>query len=91
VVLVVGTLDADALGRRFASRAARARERPSDRYQKHLAEILAIQAHILAEADRANLPIVDNVDFEETVKAVIRSVIARLRETTAPGPGSVGG
>jgi 2-phosphoglycerate kinase len=91
VFLVVGTLDADALERRFASRAVRARERPSDRYQKHIAEILAIQAHILAEADRADLPIVDNVDFEETVKAVIRSVIARLRESVGRAAGAESG
>ncbi len=85
VFLVVGTLDAAALRNRFAARAVRARERGSDRYLNHLDEILAIQGHILEEADRCDLPIVDNVDFEATVKAVIRSVIVRLQKLRGAG------
>ncbi len=80
VFLVVGTLDPSALRQRFAGRAGRAHGRGSDRYLSHLDEILSIQSHILAEADRCELPIVDNVDFEETVKALIRSAIARLQK-----------
>jgi 2-phosphoglycerate kinase len=85
VFLAVGTLDAAALRSRFAARAVRARERDSDRYLNHLDEILDIQGHILEEADRCDLPIVDNIDFEETVKAVIRSVIVRLQKLRGAG------
>jgi 2-phosphoglycerate kinase len=88
VFLVVGTLDPGALRTRFSARAVRARDRGSDRYLNHLDEILAIQAHILEEADRCELPIVDNIDFEETVKAVIRSVIGRLQKLRGAAAGS---
>jgi 2-phosphoglycerate kinase len=83
VFLVTAALDVEAFRARFTSRARTARERPSDRYLQHLDDILAIQQHVLAEADRLDLPIIDNVHFDDTVVSVIRSVIAALGQSMA--------
>ncbi len=86
VFLITATLDVEAYRSRFTARARTARERPSDRYLRHLDEILAIQRHVLAEADRHSLPIIENIHFDETVVSVIRSVIAALKKSLAAPP-----
>ena len=78
---VVGTLDLEAYRSRFSTRAERAHERQPQRYLKHFDEIMELQDHILAEADRHGLPIIDNVQFDAAILSVIRSVIATLRKS----------
>jgi 2-phosphoglycerate kinase len=78
---MVATLDRDAYRSRFPSRATRARERAPEKYLRHFDEILEIQDHILGEADRYDLPIIDNVHFDEAVRSVIRSVIGTLQKS----------
>jgi 2-phosphoglycerate kinase len=84
VFVVVAMLDPEGWRSRFKSRAARARERQSDRYLHHLAEIREIQDHVLREADHASLPIIDNVQFDQAVAAAVRSVIASLKKSLIP-------
>jgi 2-phosphoglycerate kinase len=81
--VMTGTLDPEAYRARFTSRSAKARGRQADRYLQHFDEILAIQRYLLDEAERQGLPIVDNVQFDTAVVAVIRSVIASLRPGAA--------
>ncbi len=78
---VVATLDADLHRSRFTARAARARERGPERYLPHFQAIVEIQDHILEEAERYGLPIVDNVQVDSAILSVIRSVIATLEKT----------
>jgi 2-phosphoglycerate kinase len=84
VFLIIGTLDAEAYRDRFRSRAAREHSRDASRYLAHMREILSIQEHLLAEAEHLGLPVVDNEHFDETVLAVIRSVLAKLKKSLAP-------
>jgi 2-phosphoglycerate kinase len=84
IFLIVGTLDAEAYRDRFRSRAAREHNRDAARYLAHMREILGIQDHLLAEAEHFGLPVVDNEHFDETVLAVIRSVLATLKKSMAP-------
>jgi 2-phosphoglycerate kinase len=79
--LVVATLDREAWGARFKTRAAAAQERAANRYLDHFDEILIIQDHILSEADQFGLPIIDNVRFDDAVLSAIRSVIATLSKS----------
>ena len=79
--IMTGTLDPEAYRSRFAARTAKARSRSADRYLEHFDEILAIQRYLIAEAERHGLPIVDNVQFDTAVVAVIRAVIATLEKT----------
>jgi 2-phosphoglycerate kinase len=81
--IMTGTLDPEAYRSRFTSRSAKARGRQADRYLQHFDEILAIQRYLLGEAERQSLPIVDNVQFDAAVVAVIRSVIASLHPAAA--------
>jgi 2-phosphoglycerate kinase len=84
VFLIVGTLDAEAYRDRFRSRAAREHNRDAARYLAHMREILSIQEHLLAEAEHFGLPVVDNEQFDETVVAVIRSVLSTLKKSMTP-------
>ncbi len=94
IYLAVAALDRESLKHRFAARAKLVRERQAERYLKHLPEIMVIQDHIMAEADQASLPIIENVQFDAAVRAAIRSVIATLEKPLAaagdpgapPGP-----
>ena len=83
IFLIVGTLDAQAYADRFRSRAAREHNRDASRYLAHMREILSIQDHLLAEAEQLGLPVVDNEQFDETVVAVIRAVLATLKKMMA--------
>ena len=79
--LVMATLDHGAYRNRFPARAKGARDRSAERYLVRLSEILTIQDHILAEAEQANLPIIDNVQFDDAVLSVTRSVISTLKKS----------
>ena len=81
IMLVVAALDPEAYRNRFRSRAATARERTADRYLGYLDEILAIQDHVLAEAEQLGLPIIDNVQLDDAVLSVTRSVISTLKKS----------
>jgi 2-phosphoglycerate kinase len=85
IFLAVAALDRESLKSRFAGRAKLARERQAERYLKHLPEIMTIQDHIMAEADQAGLPIIENVQFDAAVRAAIRSVIATLDRSLSAG------
>jgi 2-phosphoglycerate kinase len=82
--LIVGTLDAESYRDRFRSRAAREHNRDASRYLAHMREILSIQDHLLTEAEHFGLTVIDNEHFDETVIAVIRSVLATLNKSMAP-------
>lgn len=88
IFLAIATVDDDALPKRFTTRAAQARGRQSERYLQNLDQIRAIQGHILSEADHYGLQIIDNKQFDDAVCSVIRSVIAKLKESI--GSGSAG-
>ncbi len=81
IFLVVAALDGEAYRNRFRTRAATARERTADRYLGFLDEILAIQDYILAEAEQLGLPIIDNVQLDDAVLSVTRSVISTLKKS----------
>jgi 2-phosphoglycerate kinase len=84
IFLVVATLDPVAYRKRFPTRAKSAAARPPGRYLKYMDEILRIQDHILAEAESAGLPIIDNVQLDEAVLSVTRSVISTLKRSMPP-------
>lgn len=82
MMVVVARLDEDAFRSHFASRAERERRRESPRYVENLDAILQIQNHILELADHHDIPIIDNVDLDESVRLVIKHVVDTLREKT---------
>ena len=79
IFVVVATLDEERFGERFSSRGEVERRRGPHRYLEHLDEILRIQDHILELAERFDVPIVDNVSFDQSVLQIIRHVTETLR------------
>ncbi len=81
IFLVTAALEPGAYKSRFMRRGAAVRERPAHRYVDHFDEIQILQDHILAEADHFGLPMIDNINLDDAVLSVIRSVIATLRKS----------
>ena len=79
IFLTVSTLDREAFRSRFTARASEAKQRPPHRYLENLDGILRIQDHILELAEAADLPIVDNRSFDESVLSILRHVTESLR------------
>jgi 2-phosphoglycerate kinase len=77
---IVATLDREAHRNRFKVRYKRAPDREPTRYLKHFEEIVEIQEHILEEADRYEVPIIDNVRRDEAILSVIRSVLVGVQK-----------
>ncbi len=77
---VVARLDPDAMRAQFKARAERERSRRPGRYIDRLDEILEIQDYLLEQADREDVPIIENVSLEGSVLLVIRHVVERLRK-----------
>ncbi len=77
--LMVGRLDEEAFESQFEARAQRQRARDAARYVERLEEILKIQRYLLEQADRNDVPIVDNVTVDGSALLVIRHVVESLR------------
>jgi 2-phosphoglycerate kinase len=80
IFLVVATLSPEAYRSRFAARERDEVHRPQHRYAEHLDPILRIQEHFLELADRYNIPIVDNDNFDRSVLSIVRHVTESLRK-----------
>ena len=79
VSLVVATLEPEAFGKRFRKR-GKASNRPPHRYLENLDAIQRIQDHILELAELHDVPIVDNADFDDSVRSILRHVTETLRK-----------
>lgn len=79
VFLTVAALDGEAFQTRFTNR-GRASMRPPHRYLENLPSILRIQDHILELAEQHDVPIVDNIDFDASVRSILRHVTETLRK-----------
>lgn len=83
IFLVMVRLDEAAFRQHFASRAKHERRGDMNRYVENLDAILQIQDQFLELAERHEVPIIDNVTIEESVRHVIRHVVETLREEEA--------
>jgi 2-phosphoglycerate kinase len=81
--LLVARLDEESFRSHFAARAEREKRRDASRYIERLDEILRIQEYLLEQAERRDVPIVDNVTLEGSVLLVIRHVVESLRKEMA--------
>jgi 2-phosphoglycerate kinase len=86
IFIVMATLDREQYRAHFTSRAEREQLRASERYLPHFEAILEIQDYILAQAEQHGLPIIDNVQLDEAILAVIRSVIGTLAKSAQASP-----
>jgi 2-phosphoglycerate kinase len=86
IFIVMASLDPEQYRAHFTTRAVREHRRAPDRYLPHFDAILAIQDHILAQAELYELPIIDNVQLDETILAAVRSVIGTLQKSAQASP-----
>ena len=77
---VVAVTDADSHRRHFAVREWETGGiRPLRRYLDSFAKIRRIQKYILAQATANEVPVIDNVSIDETVKQVMAMILQRGR------------
>jgi 2-phosphoglycerate kinase len=78
VFCVVATLDESALRNRFQIRASGQKQRLPHRYLENIDGIVAIQRHLIGEAKRRDMLVVDNIDLDASAREVLAHVLDRL-------------
>ncbi len=78
--LVISTLNKEAYLARFPVREKEAENRSSERYRKNFPYILEIQNYILEMAEHYEIPIVENVNLDQTVSSILSVITNTLRE-----------
>lgn len=79
VTFIVTTLDAERYKDRFAAREQEAADRPMHKYLTNLDAIIKIQNYIIKMADLNRVPMIDNVNFDETVRMIIALILRFLQ------------
>ena len=74
-------LDKNALISRIKGRKATTKQRRAARYLERIEEIWQLQSALLSETDRADIQILDNVDREQTVSEIIKTVTLTIAAT----------
>jgi 2-phosphoglycerate kinase len=81
ISLIVATIDEAALRERFRARAIGQKRRLPHRYLDNFDGILAIQRYLVRQAERHRFPVIDNVDFDDSVRQILCHVLDTLRGT----------
>jgi len=79
IFLLIASLDESALESRFVARASDQTKRMAHRYLENLDGILEIQRYLLDQAARYDVPVIDNVAFDASVRAIIDEVLTALQ------------
>jgi len=91
IPLMLGILKRKRLQRRISGRSTNVPQRRAERYLKHFDEIWHLQSYLLSEADRANIPIIDNNDRDKIFREVMRITIELLARDFKHSPKAVFG
>jgi 2-phosphoglycerate kinase len=91
IPIMLGILKRKRLQRRISGRSTDVPQRRAERYLKHFDEIWHLQSYLLSEADRANIPIIDNNDRDKIFREVMRITIEILARDCKHSPRTVFG
>ena len=91
VHVTLAVLKPKELKRRLRGRGAEVPQRRAKRYLNRLESIWALQSYLLSEADRCDVPIINNKDKEKAVVQVIQQVNYELARHYKSKPGAVFG
>lgn len=83
VVLLVATLDEEALRNRFQARAGGQKHRMPHRYLENFEAILTIQRYLVEQAQRHGVATIDNVSFDSSVRQIIDAATEAVRAQEA--------
>ncbi|MDX1657145.1 MAG: AAA family ATPase [Candidatus Competibacteraceae bacterium] len=85
VPLVLEVADRDTLAQRFRGRSEAAPQRRAQRYLEHLEAIWALQSHLLEEARRLGVAVVENDNQDRALREILE-IISRTLEGAAEYP-----
>jgi 2-phosphoglycerate kinase len=91
VQVTLAVLHSTELKARLRGRGTRAPHRRAKRYLKHFEAIWSLQSYLLSEADRCDVPIIDNVQKEKTMHQLTGTIIDELRRHFSGSPAEVFG
>ncbi|MGR3913079.1 MAG: zeta toxin family protein [Gammaproteobacteria bacterium] len=74
-------LDKESLISRIKGRRVRTQQRRAARYLEKFADIWQLQSALLSEADGADIQIIDNLDSEESVREIIKTITQTIAAT----------
>jgi 2-phosphoglycerate kinase len=80
VPLVISTLNQEEYLKRFPTREREAANRSAKRYRDNFEWILKIQEYILEMAESHQTPIIENVEFDQTVTSILSVISNTLRD-----------
>ena len=86
VPIMLAVLKQKQLKRRLIGRGIQAPQREAERQLSHFDAIWSLQEYLLAEADRANVPIVANENREHAIRVVLHTIIAALSRNFSSTP-----
>jgi 2-phosphoglycerate kinase len=78
VMVMLAVMKQEQLQRQIIGRGTQAPVRRARRYLKHFPEIWTIQSHLLAEADRCQVPIVINNNKDLAIGKIMKIIVAAL-------------
>lgn len=84
VPVILCVLDKDVLISHIKGRRATTRQRRAARYLEKIDDIWQLQSALLSEADSADIQILNNVDREETVREIIKTITQTIAATYSP-------
>ncbi len=89
IPVMLAVLKRKVLQQRLQGRGSRVRQRRADRYLESFDEIWDLQSYLLAEADRASIPIVANEDRDKVFREIMRITINTLEKDFDSTPEAV--
>ena len=81
VPFILCVLDKDTLISHIKGRRVNSRQRRAARYLEKIDDIWQLQSALLSEADSADIQILDNLDREETVGEIIKTIMQTIAAT----------
>jgi 2-phosphoglycerate kinase len=91
IPIMLGLLKRKRLQRRISGRGNKVPQRRAERYIKHFDEIWHLQSYLLSEADRTNIPIIENNDRDKIFREIMRITIEMLARESEPSAREVFG
>jgi 2-phosphoglycerate kinase len=78
VPLVLAVLKKKRLKKQLRGRGHQVKSRRAKRYMKHFDEIWDLQSVLLSESNRYEIPIIQNLSQEDTIRQIMDTIVDRL-------------
>ena len=89
VPIMLAVLNPQQLRRRFMGRGQQVDRRRAERYLDNFGSIWRLQAHLLSEADRGQIPIIVNNDRQQVIQDIMTVIVTALSERLVAEPAEV--